>query len=146
MCFWIEFKKLRPNAIIPAYQTPGSSGMDLHSAEMDPVTIQPGRRLCIPTGIAMSVNDQWEGQVRSRSGLAAKHGIAVLNAPGTIDADYTGEVIVILANFGEAPYTIEPGERIAQLVIAPVSRPIIGEVAELSPTMRGAGGFGSTGR
>ncbi len=131
---------------LPRYQTPGSAGMDLHAAIKEPVVIAPGARVKLPTGLAFAIPTSFEGQVRPRSGLAAKHGITVLNTPGTIDSDYRGEVQVVLVNLGETPVKIEPLERIAQLVIAPVARAELTLVPSLEDTSRGAGGYGSTGR
>ncbi len=131
---------------LPSYATPGSAGVDLTAALEAPLVLSPGARAAVPTGIALALPEGYEAQVRPRSGLALNHGIAVLNSPGTIDSDYRGEVRVILANLGDAPVTIARGERIAQLVVAPVSRVAFERVAELPETRRGAGGFGSTGR
>ena len=133
---------------LPAYETADAAGMDLRAAvdEAAPVTLAPGGRAAIPTGLAMAIPRGFEGQVRPRSGLALKQGVTCLNAPGTIDADYRGEVQVILANLGSDPVTIRRGERIAQLVIAPVIQARLYEVANLDDTARGTGGFGSTGR
>jgi dUTP pyrophosphatase len=130
---------------LPAYATEDSAGVDLVAALKDPVVLEPGQRTMIPTGLAMALPRGWEGQVRPRSGLALKHGITVLNSPGTIDADYRGEVCIILVNLGSAAFTIARGERIAQLIVAPVSRAEWRLVTDLSSTARGAGGFGSTG-
>jgi dUTP pyrophosphatase len=130
---------------LPRYQTRGASGMDLHAAIEAPVTIAPLGRAKIPTGLSIAIPDKFEGQVRPRSGLAARTGVTVLNAPGTIDADYRGEVIVLLVNLSDAPVTIAPLERIAQLVIAPVARAELVEAASLGSTDRGNGGYGSTG-
>jgi dUTP pyrophosphatase len=130
---------------LPAYATADSAGVDLAAALEAPLTLAPGERKDVPTGIALALPAGWEGQVRPRSGLALRHGITILNSPGTIDADYRGEIRVILANLGAAPVTIARGERIAQLVIAPVSRAVWEVVAELPATLRGSGGFGSTG-
>jgi dUTP pyrophosphatase len=131
----------------PAYQSAGAAGLDLLAAvpAAAPLTIPPGGRAVVPTGIAIALPAGSEAQVRPRSGLAARHGVTVLNSPGTIDADYRGEVLVVLANFGDAPFAVERGARIAQLVIAPVLRPTLREVATLDSTARGGGGFGSTG-
>lgn len=131
---------------LPSYATPGSAGVDLTAALEAPLVLSPGARAAVPTGIALALPEGYEAQVRPRSGLALNHGIAVLNSPGTIDSDYRGEVRVILANLGDAPVTIARGERIAQLVVAPVSRVAFERVADLPETRRGAGGFGSTGR
>jgi len=131
---------------LPAYATAEAAGVDLLAAIEAPLVLAPGERKAVPTGIALALPPGWEGQVRPRSGLALRHGLAVLNSPGTIDADYRGEIRIILANLGTAPVTIARGERIAQLVIAPVSRAVWEVVAELPGTTRGSGGFGSTGR
>lgn len=129
---------------LPAYATEGAAGMDVVSAE--DMTLAPGSRSAIATGFAIAIPPGYEVQVRPRSGLALKHGITCLNTPGTIDSDYRGEVKVILANLGDAPFVIARGDRIAQLVPAPVQRAVLDEVAALEDTLRGAGGFGSTGR
>ncbi|PCG15448.1 MULTISPECIES: dUTP diphosphatase [Sphingomonas] len=129
---------------LPAYATAGAAGMDVVAAE--DVTLAPGARHAVATGFAMAIPDGYEVQVRPRSGLALKHGITCLNTPGTIDSDYRGEVKVILANLGTAPFTVVRGERIAQLVPAPVLRATLAQVDSLDDTARGAGGFGSTGR
>ena len=129
----------------PEYQTPGSSGIDLRAAVEEPIIIGNGERVMIPTGLKMEIPAGYEGQVRTRSGLAATRGLVVLNSPGTLDADYRGEVKVILMNLGSEPLTINRGERVAQLVIAPVARVIISEVEDVDETIRGPGGFGSTG-
>jgi dUTP pyrophosphatase len=130
---------------LPAYATAHAAGADLMAALPAPVTIEPGKRAKIPTGIAIALPIGYEAQVRPRSGLAANHGVTVLNAPGTIDADYRGEIQVILINFGDAPFVVEPNARIAQLIVAPVSQ-VEWEAAEaLGETARGEGGFGSTG-
>jgi dUTP pyrophosphatase len=129
---------------LPAYATEGAAGMDVVAAEA--TTIAPGARAAVATGFAMAIPPGFEVQVRPRSGLALKHGVTCLNTPGTIDSDYRGEVKVILANFGADPFEIARGDRIAQLVPAPVQRAMLDEVAELDDTARGHGGFGSTGR
>ena len=133
---------------LPAYQTADAAGFDLVAAlaEDGPVELAPMARALVPTGLVMEIPTGYEGQVRPRSGLAAKHGVTVLNTPGTIDADYRGEVKVILINLGTEPFVIRRGERIAQFVAAPVTRARLVEVAEVGDTARGAGGFGSTGR
>lgn len=128
---------------LPAYATHGAAGMDVVAAEE--VTIAPGARHAVATGFAMAIPEGYEVQVRPRSGLALKHGVTCLNTPGTIDCDYRGEVKVILANLGDVPFAIARGDRIAQLVPAPVQRATLDEVAVLDATVRGAGGFGSTG-
>lgn len=129
----------------PTYATSGSAGADLHACLEDPVTIAPGGRAAIPTGIRLEIPAGYEGQVRPRSGLAARYGLTLLNAPGTIDSDYRGEVRVIMVNLSDEAYTIHFGDRIAQLVIAPVQR-VTFTSAELTESERGEGGFGSTGR
>jgi len=133
---------------LPAYATAGAAGLDLAAAvpEDAPLVIPPGGRAMVPTGIAIALPDGHEGQIRPRSGLAARHGVTVLNAPGTVDADYRGEVMVILANLSDETFTVTRGMRIAQLVVAPVTRVTLEEVDDLDATVRGAGGFGSTGR
>jgi dUTP pyrophosphatase len=133
---------------LPAYQTADAAGLDLMAAvpESEPMTLAPGQYALVPTGLAIALPGGHEAQVRPRSGLAAKHGVTVLNSPGTIDADYRGEIKVILINHGAAPFVIKRGERIAQMVIAPVVQAALVPVATLSVTDRGAGGFGSTGR
>ena len=130
---------------LPTYATAGSAGLDLAAAVDAPVTVPAGDRVIIPTGLAMALPVGWEAQVRPRSGLALKHGVTVLNSPGTIDADYRGEIRVILVNLGREPFTIARGERIAQLVLAPVVRAEWQVAAELPASGRGANGFGSTG-
>tara|TARA_R110002020_G_scaffold15555_43_gene55490 strand:+ start:3078 stop:3551 length:474 start_codon:yes stop_codon:yes gene_type:complete len=132
---------------LPAYQSAGAAGLDLIAAvaEDAPLTVAPGARVQVPTGLQIALPAGTEGQVRPRSGLAAKHGLTVLNAPGTIDADYRGEVGVLLVNLGTEPVTIARGDRIAQLVVAPVLQVAIEEVDALPDTARGGGGFGSTG-
>ena len=140
----IAFQRLHPAAVLPRYAHPGDAGMDLCACEA--ADIPPGGRALVRIGWAIALPDGWEGQVRPRSGLALKRGVTVLNAPGTIDAGYRGEVCVILANFGADPFHVEPGERIAQLVVAPVTRGNPVEVRALDATARGEGGFGSTGR
>ena len=133
---------------LPAYETAQAAGMDLRAAVPDdePLILRPGSRFPVPTGLAFALPPGFEGQVRPRSGLAFKHGVTCLNSPGTVDADYRGEVKVILINLGEEDFVIRRGERIAQLVIAPVVQVGWAEVANLDETVRGAGGFGSTGR
>jgi dUTP pyrophosphatase len=133
---------------LPAYETAQAAGMDLRAAVPDdePLTLRPGSRFPVPTGLAFALPPGFEGQVRPRSGLAFKHGVTCLNTPGTVDADYRGEVKVILINLGEEDFVIRRGERIAQLVISPVVQAAWAEVESLDGTERGAGGFGSTGR
>ena len=131
---------------LPAYATPGAAGLDLLAAVGEELVLAPGARALVPTGIALALPRGFEGQVRGRSGLALRHGILLPNAPGTIDSDYRGELLVILLNAGREPVTIRRGDRIAQLVIAPVARARWEEVEALPASERGAGGFGSTGR
>jgi dUTP pyrophosphatase len=132
----------------PAYQSAHAAGLDLVAAVPDdaPLTLGPGKYALVPTGLTIALPLGYEAQVRPRSGLAAKHGITVLNSPGTVDADYRGEICVLLINHGDAPFPIRRGERIAQMVIAAVTQVELVAVAELSATERGSGGFGSTGR
>ena len=130
---------------LPAYETAQSAGMDLAAAIDAPITLSPGERSMVPTGLAIALPAGYEAQVRPRSGLAAKNGVTVLNTPGTVDADYRGEVKVILINLGDTAFEIERGMRIAQMVIAPVTQAAFAEVDELPETARGTGGFGSTG-
>ena len=133
---------------LPAYQSADAAGLDLLAAvpEGAPMVLAPGKYALIPTGLTIALPPGYEAQVRPRSGLAAKHGVTVLNAPGTVDADYRGEISVILINHGDAPFPIRRGERIAQMVIASVTRAELVAAASLSATDRGSGGFGSTGR
>jgi dUTP pyrophosphatase len=142
----VRFQKLRPGAVAPKYMTAGAAGLDLASAADEAITLPPGGRAVVPTGLAFAIPQGFEGQVRPRSGLARKHGVTLTNAPGTIDSDYRGEVQVLLVNLGDAPVVIAPGERIAQLVIAPIATAELEEAASLDETSRGAGGFGHTGR
>ena len=141
----LHIKRLTPNAVLPRYQSEHAAGLDLHAAVAAPVALRPMEIRLIPCGFAIAVPVGFEAQVRPRSGIASKHGISMPNAPGTIDADYRGEVRVPLINLGPRPFTIEPGMRIAQMVIAPVAHVEISEVNELEETARGDGGFGSTG-
>jgi dUTP diphosphatase len=133
---------------LPAYQSARAAGLDLLAAvpEHSPLVLAPGKHALVPTGLAIALPDGFEAQVRPRSGLAAKHGLTVLNSPGTIDADYRGEIQVILINHGAEPFTVRRGERIAQMVIAPVVQARLVPATTLSETERGSGGFGSTGR
>jgi dUTP pyrophosphatase len=133
---------------LPAYQSAHAAGVDLLAAvpENEPLALAPGKRAMVPTGLAIALPQGFEAQVRPRSGLAAKHGVTVLNAPGTIDADYRGEISVILINHGAEPFSIRRGERVAQMVIAPVVQARLNPVDSLPETGRGSGGFGSTGR
>ena len=141
----VQIKKLRPDAVVPAYMTEHAAGLDLCAAIDAPIVIAPGERAAISTGLALALPPGFEGQVRPRSGLAFKNGVTCLNTPGTVDADYRGEVKVILINHGPEDFTIRRGDRIAQLVIAPVVQAQWVEVSNLDETARGAGGFGSTG-
>ena len=131
---------------LPVWQTAGAAGADLVAAVGQPLELRPGERALVPTGIAIALPEGWEAQVRPRSGLAVRQGITVLNAPGTIDADYRGEIQVALVHLGNEPFVIARGERIAQLVLAPVVRAEWTVVPDLEGTVRGSGGFGSTGR
>ncbi|SNB45651.1 dUTP diphosphatase [Geobacter sp. DSM 9736] len=131
---------------LPQYMTPHAAGMDLYAEIREDIVLCPGARALVPTGVAIELPEGYEAQVRPRSGLALRHGLALVNSPGTIDPDYRGEIGVILINLGEESFTIRPGERIAQLVIAPFVRAKIQEVAELDGSERGSGGFGHTGR
>jgi dUTP pyrophosphatase len=130
---------------LPAYATPGSAGLDLRAHLEEPRTLQPGERTLIPTGLSLALPDGYEAQVRPRSGLALKHGITVLNSPGTVDADYRGDVGVILINHGHEPFEIAPGDRIAQLVVAAYAQVEWALMETLPETERGSGGFGHTG-
>ena len=141
----IKFLENGKGLPIPHYQTEDASGMDLYAAVDKPVTLNHGEIACIPTGIAIAIEPGYEAQVRPRSGLAVKYGISIVNSPGTIDADYRGEVGVILINLGKEPFTVEREMRIAQLVIQPVCKANVVVKEELSETDRGAGGFGHTG-
>ena len=140
----IRIKKLDPRGVIPAYQTAQAAGFDLHAIE--DTTLQKGERKLIGTGLAFGIEDGYEVQIRPRSGLALKHGISVLNSPGTVDSDYRGEIKVLLVNLGDEPFEIKAGERIAQAVIKEVIQASFEVVEELDETVRGTGGFGSTGR
>ena len=131
---------------LPRYMTDDAAGMDLHAAVDGELVLAPGARALVPTGLKLAIPRGFEGQVRPRSGLAFKHGVTVLNAPGTLDSDFRGQVQVLLVNLGQEPFPIRRGERIAQLVIAPVTRVSVREVSTLDATARGEGGFGSTGR
>lgn len=142
----LRMKKLRTGAVLPQRQTEGAAGYDLCACLEAPVTLQPGEGYPFPTGLAAEIPQGYAGMVFCRSGLGVKHGISLPNCVGVIDSDYRGELVVPLRNFGDGTYTIQPGERIAQLVIMPVLLPEIVEVEELSQTQRGQGGFGSTGR
>jgi dUTP pyrophosphatase len=143
----IYIKRLRrePPVPLPQYMTEGSSGMDLFASLEKEVILEPGERKLIPTGISVAIPERYEGQIRPRSGLAVQRGIGIVNGPGTIDSDYRGEIGVLLINFGDEAFTIRNGDRIAQMVISQVFRPILEEVDDLPPTLRQEGGFGHTG-
>ena len=130
---------------MPEHASPGSAGLDLRAAIDDELNVEPGERVQIPTGLILELPSGWEGQVRPRSGLALRHGVTLLNTPGTIDSDYRGEVQVILVNLGQEDFRVTRGDRIAQLVVAPVSQVSVVEAESLGSTPRGDGGFGSTG-
>jgi dUTP pyrophosphatase len=142
----VQFRRLRPDAIVPRYMTARAAGLDLCAAIDAPIAIGPGDSVAVPTGLALAIPAGYEGQVRPRSGLAKHHRVTVVNAPGTIDSDFRGQVHVLLINLGREPFTIKSEDRIAQLVISPVVQAELVEVDELDTTERGAGGFGSTGR
>ena len=139
----LSFKRIHPDAVLPAYAHPSDAGMDIRSVRS--LVIPAGRRALVPTGLVVNLPAGYEAEVRPRSGLALKYGVTVLNSPGTIDSGYRGEIGVILANFGEADFEVKVGDRVAQLVIAPVTQPTVVEAQEVDETDRGAGGFGSTG-
>ena len=139
----LRFKRVHPDAVLPSYAHPSDAGMDVRSVE--DLTLAPGKRVLVHTGLVMLQPPQYEAQVRPRSGLALKNGVTVLNSPGTIDSGYRGEVGVILINLGDVDFTVRKGDKVAQLVIAPVTQPDVVEVSEIDETDRGAGGFGSTG-
>jgi dUTP pyrophosphatase len=144
----VRVRMMRVGAVetpAPAYQSAGAVGLDLAAAVPEPLVVAPGERRLVPTGWAVAIPEGFEGQVRPRSGLALKHGVTVLNSPGTIDPDYRGELMVLLVNHGAAPFRIERGDRVAQLVICPVARASLAIVTELDATTRGTGGYGSTG-
>ena len=142
----LRVQKLGPVDVpLPAYQTERAAGLDLCAAISESKRVEPGQRVLVPTGLALAIPDGYEGQVRPRSGLALKHGISIVNSPGTIDADYRGMVQVLLVNLGQEPFLIEPLSRIAQLVICPVVQAELELVSALDETTRGAGGYGSTG-
>ena len=139
----LSFRRIHPDAVMPAYAHASDAGMDVRSVRE--LVIPPGGRALVPTGLVVNLPAGYEAQVRPRSGLALKAGVTVLNSPGTIDAGYRGEIGVILANFGQDDFKVNVGDRIAQLVIAPVLQPVVVETTEVDSTDRGAGGFGSTG-
>ncbi|MDH3727464.1 MAG: dUTP diphosphatase [Myxococcales bacterium] len=141
--------KMRPDAVLPSYESSGAAGIDLAACLEAPITVAPGGRARVPTGLRIALPHRHEGQVRPRSGLATRHGVTVLNAPGTIDEDYRGELQVLLVNHGPEPFTINHGDRVAQLVVAPVTYvevEAVDDEAHLGSTERGEAGFGSTGR
>jgi len=141
----IKLKKLRDDAIVPKYMTEASAGMDLFSANDEDILLMPGKRALVPTGIAIALPNVYEAQIRPRSGLALKHGVTLANSPGTIDADYRGEIMAIMVNLGEEPFVITKGIRIAQMVINRIHRANIVVTESLDDTKRGSGGFGHTG-
>ncbi len=143
----VRFRRLAHGAglPLPAAASAGSAGLDLRAAVADELLLEPGRRVLVPTGFAIQLPPGHEGQVRPRSGLAMRHGVTVVNAPGTIDSDYRGELLVALVHLGEEPHRLRRGDRIAQLVVAPVAAVAVEEADELDESGRGAGGFGSTG-
>jgi len=142
----LKFKRLREDAVLPERKTAGSAGYDLCACIAGEFTIEPGELALFPTGLAAEIPEGCAGMIFTRSGLGVKHGVAVSNGVGVIDSDYRGEIHVGLRNSGKIPYTIRPGERIAQLIVMPVCLPVVEEAEELSETQRGAGGFGSTGQ
>ncbi|RZO62709.1 MAG: dUTP diphosphatase [Candidatus Pelagibacterales bacterium] len=142
----ILIKKIQKNILLPEYKTDGSSGLDLLACVEEQIQIKPGEKKLISTGIAVAIPNEFEIQIRPRSGLAAKNGITVLNTPGTIDADYRGEIKVILINLSDKIFKVNKNDRIAQMVICPIIKGTLEEVDELPETIRGSGGFGSTGK
>lgn len=140
----LPVQRLHPDAVVPTYAHPGDAGLDLTSVTS--VTLAPGERAAAPTGLAMAIPEGWVGLVHPRSGLARRYGVTVANAPGTIDAGYRGEVLVLLVNLGDEPVTLEAGERVAQLLLQRVGAAEVVEVTSLDDSSRGTGGFGSTGR
>lgn len=141
----IQVTKLNENAMLPQYQTTGAAGMDIHACIDELIVLQPMERRMIPAGFAMAIPEGYEAQIRARSGLSIKHGITMINGIGTIDADYRGEIGVLLVNLGQEPFEITPGMRIAQMIIAKYERAIWQEVVKLDQSNRGVNGFGSTG-
>lgn len=141
----VKIIRCRPKACLPRYMTEQAAGMDLYAVLDADVVLSPGRRVMVPTGIAIALQPGYEAQIRPRSGLAVKHGVTLVNSPGTIDADYRGEISVIIINHGETDFIISDGERIAQMIVAPVSRCCWNLVANLEESQRGSGGFGHTG-
>ena len=146
-CLKLEVKRLPGNEdmSLPGYETDGASGLDLRAAVSEPLILQPGEIRLVPTGLAVSIPQGYEGQIRPRSGLALKHGIGMLNSPGTLDSDYRGEIGLIAVNWGRVPFVIRRGDRIAQMVIAAVVKADVVEVEDLEPTLRGGEGFGHSG-
>lgn len=142
----LKIERLSHNRLVPEYKTEGAAGMDLCAAISEPVTLNPLERILIPTGLKIELEHGYEAQIRPRSGLSIKHGITLINCVGTIDEDYRGEVCIPVVNLSNEPYSIQPDERIAQMVIARVEQADIEVVTELSETVRGEGGFGSTGK
>ena len=142
----ILVKKFDKNIKLPTYKTSGSSGMDLEAYIKNKIIINPGKSAMIPTGIAVAIPNNYEIQIRPRSGLAAKNGISVLNTPGTIDSDYRGEIQIILINLSKKPFIVKSGDRIAQMIICPIAKGKLEEVKNLPRTIRDKGGFGSTGK
>ena len=141
----VRVRRARASSIpLPAYQSKAAAGLDLRADIDEALRVEPGGRALIPTGLVVELPDGFEAQIRPRSGLALRHGVTILNSPGTIDADYRGEIQIILVNLGEADFCVEPGDRVAQMVVAPVARVHLREVARLSDTERGDGGFGHT--
>ncbi len=141
----VQFKKIRPDAVLPAYMTELAAGLDICALPTETLSLAPGERALVPTGLSVAIEPGYEIQLRPRSGLALHHGITLLNTPGTIDADYRGEIGIIVINHGQESFQISAGDRIAQLVVSPVVQCRITQVEELSQTRRGAGGFGHTG-
>ena len=141
----VKVKKLHPQAVIPSYMTEHAAGMDLCTVIEAPIVLAPGERTLLPTGLAIEIPPGFEGQVRPRSGLALKKGISLVNSPGTIDADYRGEIGIIIINHGVEPVEFLPGDRVAQLIVAPVTQATLVEADELNDSVRSSGGFGHTG-
>jgi len=142
----VEIKRVGSVEVpLPSYQSRRAAGLDLHAALPGKVTLEPGERELIPTGLSVAIPEGYEGHIRPRSGLALHHGVTVLNSPGTIDADFRGEIGIVLINHGREPFVVEPRSRVAQLVVGPVARVVLREVEDLPPTSRASGGYGSTG-
>ena len=142
----VLIKKINPSAQMPSYKTEGASGMDLVAYIEKPINLEPGKSCLVPTGISVAFPKEYEIQIRPRSGLAAKQNISILNTPGTVDSDYRGEIKVIIYNHGDASFTVNNGDRIAQMVLSPVMKIELNETNDLPKTFRGEGGFGSTGK